>query len=1007
VNKQTTRERLLASTMICGAAFAALAASPSYAQSASGGTEVKEVVVTGSRIRQPNLTTTSPVTTINSADVKLQGGTRVEDVVNQLPQAFAAQGSTISNGSSGTATVNLRGLGAARTLVLVDGRRLMPGDPQTPYADLNNIPNALVDRIDVVTGGASAVYGSDALAGVVNFIMKKNLEGIQIDANYGYYQHENHEDTFQKLLAFRHTTNPAQFNVPNDTFQGGYQRDVTIAMGANSPDGKGNVEGYLGWRSVSPVLQSQYDYSACSLSTGSTVTPGGTIPYTCGGSSTAFPGRFITNGGAGSSWTINDAAGNLRPYATATDAFNFAPSNYFQRPDTRYTAGFFGHYEVNKSVDLYAQAMFMDDRTVAQIAASGIFLQTMNVNCDNPLLSADAFNKFCGAGVDQDGDPANGVQPCVDSDPVAPGMQCDASIAIGRRNAEGGGRQDSRQHTSFRLVFGSRGDIGDNWHYDVYGQYGQTNMAENYQRDFSIVRSQRALQVVSDPVTGNPVCKSVLDGTDPNCVPYDIFHLGGVTQAALNYLQTPGFQSSISKEEVVSASIDGKLGDYGVKSPWAKEGVSVALGAEYRRESLDFRTDNEFTTGDLAGQGGATIGVAGVFDVKEAFIEARVPIIEDMPFAEDLSIDTGFRHSDYSSSGGSNAYMVTGNWTPVHDFRLRASYNRAVRAPNVNELFSTQTVLLDGSTDPCAGTTPVYSAAQCANTGVSAGQYGLIIENPAGQYNGLLGGNPNLKPEISDTYSVGAVFQPSFLPGFNLTVDWFDIKVDGFISGIGADTIINTCAETGNAALCSLIHRAPGNGSLWLGTNGYITDTNLNTGVLRTKGLDIQANYRLNLADLGLEDMGRVDFNFTGTKLDKYHVEPLPGTTLGQYDCEGLYGPQCGASRPEWRHKLRATWTTPWKGLSFSGQWRHLGAVDYEGGISARNLEKRNYLDLSATWRVLDKTTLRVGVNNVFDKDPPVVLSGFGPTGQLNGNTFPQVYDALGRYVFFGLTQNF
>jgi outer membrane receptor protein involved in Fe transport len=1037
VKIQSTRARLLASTMICGAALTALTATPSFAQEPAppapatpapapapeAGTAVREVVVTGSRIRQPNLTTTSPVTTINSQDVRLQGGTRVEDVVNQLPQAFAAQGSTVSNASTGTATVNLRGLGAERTLVLIDGRRLVPGDPVVPTPDLNNIPNALVDRIDVVTGGASAVYGSDAVAGVVNFIMKKNLEGVQIDANYGFYQHNNDNDTIQDLIRFRASTNPSQFKLPPDNVTGGYQRDVTVAFGANSPDGKGNVEGYLGWRDVSSVLQSRYDYSACALGGSDTVAPAPGFRVNCSGSSTAFPGRFITGGGGGPSFTLDPVTGAWRPYNGTTDAYNFAPLNYFQRPDTRYTGGFFSHYEVNRGLDLYSQFMFMDDRTVAQIAPSGIFLQTMQVNCDNPFLNAAQVNDICGPTVDQDGDPTNGVQACTDADAGTPGIQCNANVAIGRRNVEGGGRQDDLHHTSYRLVFGARGDIGDNWHYDAYGQFGQTNLAENYQRDFSLVRSQRALLVVSDPRTtiggqpnfGQPICQSVLDNTDPNCVPYNIFQLGGVTPEALNYLQVPGFQEAVTQERVVSASMDGRLADYGVISPWAKDGVSVAFGFEYRRESLDYRTDLEFTSGDLAGQGGPRIGVAGTFDVREVFVETRVPVLQDMPYAQDLSFDLGYRHSDYSSSAGNtNTYKVEGNWTPINDIRLRASYNRAVRAPNINELFTPQAVLLDGSTDPCAGTTPAFTAAQCAFTGVSAGQYGNILENPAAQYNGLLGGNPDLKPETSDTYAVGLVLQPRFLPGFNATIDWFDIKVEDFISNIGADTIITVCGETGDPTLCSLINRAPGTGSLWLGTNGFITDITQNTGELRTKGIDLQANYRLNFSTFGWDDWGRLDFNFVGTWLDEFHVKPLATSNFGSFDCEGKYGPQCGnysgAPLPEWRHKLRATWTTPWKGVQISGQWRYLSSVDFEAGPQGEiddELGSRNYFDLSGTWRVWDRTTLRAGVNNIFDKDPPIILSGHLNTGPLNGNTAPGTYDALGRYFFFSLTQNF
>ncbi len=1008
---QTIRGRLLASTMIGGAALIALSAAPAFA--ADQPTTVEDVVVTGSRIPQPNLTQTSPVSTIGAKDVKVSGATRVEDVVNHLPQAFAAQNSTVSNGSSGTATVNLRGIGTSRTLVLIDGRRLGPGDPGQPFADLNNIPAQLVERIDVVTGGASAVYGSDAVAGVVNFIMKKNFEGLQIDINHSFYQHNNHNDAVKALVAGRQATNPAQYQVPADNISTGDQTDVNVTMGANTPDGKGNVEAYFGYRNIKPVLQKDYDYSACSLGTAGSF-------FACQGSQTAAPADIVPSGGLGfdgngTGWVPN-SSGVLHA-ATANDQFNFAPYNYYQRPDERYSGGAYAHYEVNPMLDAYAQFMFMDDNSQAQIAPSGVFGLNIAMPCDSPVLSADEVNKFCGPTVDQDA-ATPGVQPCVDADPVRPGIQCNANLQVFRRNQEGGGRQDNRRHTDYRIVLGAKGDLNKSWSYDIYGLYNQTQLTENYQHEFSNKATANALNIVTDnragsPTFGQAVCNSVITGVDLKCVPYNIFGTGPVTQAALNYLQAPGFQEATLSEQVVSASVVGKLGDYGIKSPFAEEGVTVALGGEYRREALDWKVDLEFSTGDLAGQGGPTIPDSGSYNVKEYFGEARIPIIQNASLAKDVSIDVGYRSSDYSSSGQATTYKIEGNWSPVDDIRFRASYNKAVRAPNINELFAPSAIGLDGSADPCAGAAPTQTQAQCANQGVSAAQYGHIAANPAGQYNGKLGGNIGLKPEEAKTKTIGVVLTPTMIPGFNMTVDYYDILVDKTIATIGEDKILTVCGQTGSAGLCSLIHRQPGTGSLWLNNTGFVEDTTLNTGSVHARGYDIQANYRLNLDTLGMADMGHVDFNLIGSHLDKFHVVPLPGTTVGAFDCQGTYGPSCkafgGGPRPKWRHQMRATWATPWN-VNAAVTWRHVGTVTQEANVTTRAdnvLPNMDYFDLSANWKVMDRLELRAGVNNVFDKDPPLIGAGHLNGGPLNGNTAPGTYDALGRFFFMGVTATF
>lgn len=998
MNIKSVRERLLASTMIGGVAFAALAALPAYAQDASNSSAatVKEVVVTGSRIRQPNLTATSPVTSVNANEAKLEGTQRTEDLVNNLPQVMASQGSSVSNAATGTATVDLRGLGVNRTLVLVDGRRLVPGDPAVPVADLNMIPASMIERVDVLTGGASATYGADAVAGVVNFILKKNFEGVQIDVNHSFADHDNGNSYVEGLLNQRHAENATQFNNPAGNFVGGGSTDINITVGASSPDGKGNITAYMGYRQTEPILETHYDYAACALNN-RTDGAGNAIPGKplCGGSEATSPTVFLPNNGTKSVDQIIDSkSGLLRPYQSS-DGFNYGPYNYFQRNDTRYTGGYSGHYQVNSHIDVYGQFMFMDDQTTAQIAPSGAFGVQISVPCDgsNPLVTADEVNALC-----------NGTN--TKGQPYANVVNGQALAYVYHRNVEGGPRQDNLHHTEFRQVIGAKGDINDTWSYDVYGQYGQTNYAENYRNDMSILRQQNALNVVNG--ANGPQCASAA-AVAQGCVPWNIFQNGGVTQAALNYLETPGFKSAITTEQVVSGALTGKLGDYGVKSPWANEGVGIAIGGEYRRETLDYRVDSEFSTGDLAGQGGATVGTTGAYDVKEFFVEARVPLISDKPFIKDLSLDGGYRRSDYSSIGSTDTYKIEANWSINHDIRLRGGFNRAVRAPNIIELYAPQAVVLDGSTDPCAGSTPIAGCKYDPYFKAHPDALGSVNSNPSGQYNGNEGGNPNLRPETADTFTFGTVLSPHFVPGLTLTVDYYNIKIHNIIEPIGEDTILNTCYSTGSPTFCNLIHRA-NNGSLWIGESGYVQDTTQNTGLLATQGVDFASDYRLPLSRLGLENLGHLDFNFVGTLSTQYHVEPLPGTSLGAYDCLGKFGPVCTLPRPDWRHKLRMTWTTPWK-WDASIQWRYLGGVNFDDpthvGYTDSSIPAYSYIDLAADWKVRDNMTLRAGVNNVFDKDPPIVPVGDEGTAFNNGNTINGAYDTVGRYIFMGLTANF
>jgi outer membrane receptor protein involved in Fe transport len=1004
-----------------------------------------DIIITGTRIPQPNLTSASPVTVLSSQEVKLQGTTRTEDLINSLPQAFAAQGSNVSNGSTGTASLNLRGLGSKRTMILVNGRRLQPGDPRSPTSDVNFIPAALIKRVDVLTGGASSVYGADAVAGVVNFIMDTNFRGLRVDAQASGFWHSQHgNDVVLDANARRGFRPPT-----GDSFNGGAQ-DIAVAFGAGFDDNRGSITAYATYRKQDSVLEATRDFSFCSI----TAQAAGGV--NCGGSGTSANGTFLTNVGT---FQVGGTGGNQ--FIPGSTAFNFAPYNYFQRPDERYTFGAFAEYEISPGAKPYLEAMFMDDHSDAQIAPSGDFGNTSTINCDNPLLSAQQLGIACRQAVYVATDATNftgkyastfgnlvGATPIFGPDPDGSGPlkrpllgfnsptvfndgmggTYNQGIAyILRRNIEGGGRDDDLEHTSWRVVGGVKGDLLPGLSYDTYYQFGTTRLSQIYHNDFSVSRLARSLDVVTDPDSGLPVCRSVVTGDDPNCVPYNIFTAGGVDAAALNYLQTPGFSHGNVNQTIAHADITVEGGEYGIQTPWSDRGVGLNFGGDYIKNSLKFDTDVEFTTGDLAGQGGPTIGVSGKYDVREAFAEIQIPIISHS-FFEELTLGAGYRYSDYKVANhhfNTDTYKLSLEFAPIHDIRARASYNRAVRAPNIVELFSAQSVGLAGTSDPCAGAAPSATETQCELTGLSDAQYGSVPANPAGQYNSFLGGNPALAPETADSYTAGVVLQPRWVPGLALTVDYFDIKVKKVIGTIGYNTIMTQCITTGDPFFCDRIHRATGNGNLWLpvsdlATGGYIVDLNDNVGLLRTKGIDVNGSYSHRLGG-----MGTLSLSMVGTYLMDLTTSPLAGIS---YDCKGFYGLQCGTPNPKWRHKARVGFTMP-NGLGLSLQWRHFSSVkddtlssDPDLAVAPisrpfdEKLNSRDYFDLALSARIADRYNLRLGVNNILDKDPPLATNtasaaaGYGartspPFG--NGNTFPQVYDSLGRYLFAGVTIDF
>jgi outer membrane receptor protein involved in Fe transport len=1022
VNNKMMRERLLASSMLCGAALLALSAQPAAAQGQAGSAvAVEELVVTGSRIPQPNLTSISPVDSVTAQEVQLGGRPQTIDILNQMPQVTVNPGVDLGptsdplSGPGGVATVDLRGLGPQRTLVLIDGRRLGLGDPNTgnpnPAPDINQIPSQLIERVDVLTGGASAVYGSDAVGGVVNFIMKKNFEGVQIDAQYGVYQHSNHNGVIPGLI--RAGNDPSNLPMPSKRAWDGRSADYSLLMGANAPDGKGNVTAFFTYSKQEPVRQGSRDFSACQFAT----TAAGRL--SCAGSSNSNIFYFANGDSLGI-----DAAGNPVPvnsdtaigaggvlgnrfidWGSATthppSIFNSNPYMYLIQDNTRYTAGYFANYDVNDHFQLYSSFNFMQSQSNVNIAPSALFQGDgvtpgggFLVNCNNPFLSAQQRTALtCSAG-----DVSSGAT---------------RELLIGRRNVEGGPRNSFYDHTNYRFVFGSKGKLGSAWNYDIYGSFYRTTLSSRVENYLSKSKIQDALLVGG--TAANPFCLSGNSG----CVPYNIFNEGGVTGAQASSLVILGTQTGTTTERIVEANVTGNLGEYGIQSPWAKDGVRVALGVTQRRDHLQFSPDAAFESNDLSGAGGASVRVNNSLRAAEAYGEIRAPLISDRPFVQDLILEAGYRYSDYSTGIQAKTYKVGFQWQPVDDIRFRGSYNKAIRAPNILELYTQISVTntSDVPEDPCAANAEApATAAQCARTGVSAAQYGNIPQCPANQCAVQTGGNPDLQPETAKTFTVGFTTRPRFLPGFTASVDYYRIKITNIIGTIPLDIILNRCLTTGEQQFCSQVIRNPSSGILFgttTGAGGYINGTNVNVAASRTEGFDIQAGYNLPLSDWGVDNWGKVSFDLTGSLLTKSSNVPLPGDP--SYDCAGYYGETCATANPKWRHTARVNWTTPWTDATISLAWRYWGKTKYENlstdtGLAGRpngfvnKIKAENYFDLSGIWRVNDMFSVRGGVNNIFDNDPPLL-----PAAVVGGglpNTYP-FYDLLGRRFFMGVTANF
>lgn len=1005
---------------------------PAFSSAQEQPNQAEQIVVTGTRLANPNLVSTSPIQVVTSEEIEISGRNDVSDILQLLPQNFSNDlGQDLGNRTSGlttaggVATADLRGLGPNRTLVLVNGRRLGNGSPytviQSPAPDLDQIPSRLIERVEVVTGGASAVYGSDAVAGVVNFITKRDFEGVEFEMQAGYNSHHNDNATAQALAA------DAGFDVPTGTVSDGQTRNYNIIGGVNSGDGRGNITLFLGYQTQDGVRSDFRDFGAGQLftDTDDNGVPTGTVSMGGSSNSNFFQPKSGPNGEDPTA-VFSVFGDQFVPFGTPGTTppafFNAQKDIYMSRQFKRANAGLIGHYDLNDSVRPYVEFNFMNDKTHQEIAPSALFRQSNPlsddgnylINCSNPLLSAQQQSILCS--------PAE-----IAADAGDPGSAL-ASVEIGRRNIEGGGRQSDYEHTNYRALAGLTGDFGKAWSYDGYGQYYYVQFYNSNNRYLNFERITNALQVQTG-ADGAPECIS-----GPPCVPYNIFSDGGVTQEALDYLYSSGTAYGTTTLRTAHLDFTADLGEYGIRIPSSSEGLSLNVGYESREDAVDFLPDEASLSGLLSGFGGASVAIDESVDVDEYFAEVRVPLIQDKRGVADLSLDFGARSSDYSTSGSVTTSKFEIQYAPVRSTRIRASFNNAIRAPSIVELFNPNLVgQITIGEDPCAPTfdaafnvipavntleeclrtvRPDQAAAFTAAYG-NGGTTNQIPQGTASQLSQLQGGNVNLRPEEADTYSVGVSFTPERIDRLNASIDYWNVDISDAIGTLPAGVILNGCPNTGDPVFCTQLSRHPTTFSLQGASvegGGYIIQTNQNIAASESSGIDVQATYGLDF-----ERRGSLLFALAGSYMLSNETTPYPGAHT--YDCTGLFGLTCQTVNPEWRHVARATWRLPER-LSATLSWRYIGAVKEDNndpdptlmnsafaGFDPFNAEigAQSYFDLAATLEV-KQMELRAGINNITDKAPP--LLGSEVVGGGSPNTY-STYDLFGRQLFFAVNVGF
>ena len=984
-------ERAVRIALLAAAAAGGVAVSPgALAQAAPASTEeLEQVVVTGTRITLPGVESSSPIFSVGAAEIQILQQPEVEKIVRILPIAAPSDGQNANNGTAGAATINLRGLGAQRNLILMDGKRL------TPYnfnglVDTSIIPTALVERLDIITGGASAVYGSDAISGALNFVMKKDFEGAELNTDWSFTEKGD-----------------------------GDVKTISLTLGSNVADGRGNVVLGMNWAERDGVLLGSRPLGQLGIVTatgagyqqylnGQAPTPapdgcGGPNSVAAGGSTTTLPTRVAIAGGPGLGQFRDD--GTL---GSNCSVFNFNPYNYYQTPQERFGGIAMGSFEINDNAEVYGRFLYSNTSVRQQVAPSGIFGSAYFIPLANPfigdqaraaMISAAEAGRIAGTVV-TDGDfpnwqdvNGNGV---VDSEDYL-------NISVRRRTVEFGERSTTYNNDAFQLLAGVRGDIVADWTYDVSYQYGSSDRSNVSAGYTNVTNFGNALDTVDGVTCANG---------DPSCVPINVFGgFGSITPEMAAYSSATAIEKQDYEQMIISGVVSGPVGTL----PWVDTPVGISIGSEYREESAVTTPDECWKLSPascLGGAGGNILPIEGGFRVSEVFAEAIVPLVRDVPFIQSFDLELGYRYSDYNLTGTDETYKYGFNWRPLDQLLVRVMQQRAARAPNVGELAAPNTSGLDNASyDPCSvgnpGTITPALAQLCIDTGMSAAQVGTVEDIVSGQINGFFGTDQNNlpEPEQADTLTAGLVWTPTFggdtFKNWIFSVDYYDIEIEDVIGEFAAQEVLDGCYVAGQADQCDKVVRV--GGTLTLPGSGLeLYTTNLD--YLKAEGVEVGFSFGVDMGDWG-------DLTVSGNYNKYLTQESQSSAVTPVLDCLGFYGTSCGGPLPEDRWIQRTTWSIGMFDLSYL--WRHSGSVEIEDVQKPttfeafQEIDSYDYLDLYASVNLFENVRLSMGVTNVLEEDPPVVGNEAADTTSNSGNTFPSHYDTLGRVYSVGLNVSF
>lgn len=947
----------------------------------NGDEAIENIVVTGSRIVRRDYTANSPIATVEAEELASVGAPTVETYLNQLPQFVgSATASSNSPNNSGQANLDLRGLGRSRTLVLLDGRRLVPANSDGSV-DVNVIPRILIENVEVITGGASAVYGSDAIAGVVNFRLNTSFTGALYDVQYGLTERGDAQTVDvaaafggsvdngrgHALVALSYSEREAVYGDARD-FPIGWGQSSTVpqgayaAIGSNLPT-QGAVDSVFAEYGVAP----------------GTVRPNANLSFNEDGT------LFSATGG------VHNYRGEDPIYDASGSSFFYQAygSNLIQLPLERYSGFGRGHYELGSGVEAFGQLLFTqyEARTLqAPAPAAG-----------NPQANGTGFwvpvtNPFIPSGL---------------AAILASRLDPDADFLLNKRLITSEGRARTTTYTTYQMTTGLRGDIDaidGGW--ELTGSYGRNDYSQLLEGSIS---HSAASALLAAPDGGAALCAGG----------YDPFGISILSDECTAFLERTAKNNTIVAQRVVEANVQGRLATL----PAGEARFAAGLG--YREDEYEFIADNLLMGGDVIGML-AVQPLSGRTDVREAYGEVLVPLVRDLPFARSVDLGLGYRYSDYSSVGGVSSYKAEADWRVTEGVRVRGSYQRAVRAPSIGELLSPPSrsrpafgtaSLTSTNGDPCDvqgsyrnGPDAAAVRALCLTQGVPE----AVIDNYTYANNQTYAtnrGNIELDEETADTFSVGLVWHSQargpWLSGLSVSLDYYSISVEGAVGAIPAVTSIRNCFNLDGAnptydignTYCSVIERDLATGDI------LNVDEQLgNLGEIRTSGIDLAVNWRAGLEELGLAQLGGdIGVSLLATYLDRYEISDMPGMPLVNY--AGSIGSTLASAYPELKLVTNFSYERgPWRG---SLRWRYLDSmrdrslVGAAPGAVAVSPPSVNYFDLDLRWRLNDVVQLRAGVINLLDKEPPFYSSN------VQMNTDPSTYDTLGRRYHIGLSAHF